>query len=153
MAKAYVKHDYAVTGRDYVETDGGDTPGGGGADYSPEIHKAGKWYDGSDLYECSYSTEWAVAAGTSGSKTQSFTLNVPDIKDLIWYEIIPISLDSTKSAVQGNAPRASAFSVSVAGDITVSTGQVSFLTVTANSNITWTGFSDMIVRIRFTKTE
>lgn len=28
MAKAYVKHDYAVTGKDYVETDGGDTPGG-----------------------------------------------------------------------------------------------------------------------------
>lgn len=152
MAKAYVKHDYAVTGRDYVETDGGDTPAGG-ADYSPEIHKVGKWYDGSDLYECTYSTEWAVAAGTSGTKTQSLTVNVPNVKDLVWYEIIPISLDSTKSAVQGNASRASAFSVTVAGDITVANGQVSFLTVTANSNITWTGFSDVLVRIRFTATE
>ena len=29
MAKAYVKHDYAVTGRDYVETEGGGGGGGG----------------------------------------------------------------------------------------------------------------------------
>ena len=28
MARAYVKHDYAVTGRDYVEIEGGDTPAG-----------------------------------------------------------------------------------------------------------------------------
>ena len=28
MSRLYVQHDYAVTGRDYVETDGGDTPGG-----------------------------------------------------------------------------------------------------------------------------
>ena len=154
MSKLYVQHDYAVTGRDYVETDGGDTPAGGGsAGYDMEEHVVGKWIDGSDLYECTYSTEWAVAASTSGARTQTLELNVPDVKDLIWFEMIPISLNSAASAVQGNATRASAFALTVAGDITVSSSKVNFLTVTANANLTWTGFSDVIVKIRYTKTE
>lgn len=49
MAKAYVKHDYAVTGRDYVETEGGG--GGGGGNYSTEKHQVGTWIDGSPIYE------------------------------------------------------------------------------------------------------
>lgn len=49
MAKAYVKHDYTVTGRDYVETEGGE--GGGGVNYSTEEHVIGTWTDGSTLYE------------------------------------------------------------------------------------------------------
>ena len=154
MSKAYVQRDTAVTGKYYVETEGGgDTPAGGGADYSFEEHKVGKWYDGSDIYECTYSTEWSIAAGTSGAQNRSLQVNAPNIKDLIWYEIIPISLNSLNSAVQGNAPRALAFSLTVTGDITVSAGVVSFLTVTANANLTWTGFTDVIVRIRYTKTE
>ena len=41
MAKAFVKHDYAVTGRDYVETEGGgDTPAGG-ISYSTDEHIIG----------------------------------------------------------------------------------------------------------------
>lgn len=155
MAKAYVQRDTAVTGKYYVETEGGgDTPaGGGGADYSLEERKIGKWYDGSDLYECTYSTGWSVAASTSGAKTQTLELDVPDVKDLIWYEMIPVTRSSANSAVQGNAPRASAFSLTVAGDITVGSGKVDFLTVTANANLTWSGFSDVIVKIRYTKTE
>lgn len=146
MGKLYLQHDYRVTGRDYVETDGG-------VDYSLEERKIGKWYDGSDLYECCYSTEWSVAASTSESKNQTLELNVPDVKDLIYYEMIPITRSSAYSAVQGNATRSSVFALTVAGDITVSSGKVNFHTVTANANLTWTGFSDVIVKIRYTKTE
>lgn len=54
MAKAYVKHDYAVTGRDYVETDGGDTPGGG-ISYSTEEQDTGlKWINGKSIYQKTY---------------------------------------------------------------------------------------------------
>lgn len=154
MAKAYVQRDTAVTGKYYVETEGGgDTPAGGGADYSLEERKIGKWYDGSDLYECTYSSEWAVAASTSVAQTHTIELSVPDVKDLIWYEMIPVTRNSANSSVQGNAPRASAFSLTVVGDITVGSDKVNFLTVTANANLTWTGFSDVIVKIRYTKTE
>lgn len=44
MAKAYVKHDYTVTGRDYVETEGGGG-GDGGVNYSTEEHVIGKVAD------------------------------------------------------------------------------------------------------------
>lgn len=51
MAKAYVKHDYAVTGRDYVETEGGGG-GGGGVSYSTEEQDTGlTWIDGSPIYQ------------------------------------------------------------------------------------------------------
>lgn len=44
MSKLYLQHDYAVTGRDYVETEGGDTPAGG-VNYSTEEHVIGKVAD------------------------------------------------------------------------------------------------------------
>lgn len=50
MAKAYVKHDYAVTGRDYVETEGGDTPAGG-ISYSTEEKQVGTGLEGEPLYQ------------------------------------------------------------------------------------------------------
>ena len=51
MAKAYVKHDYAVTGRDYVETEGGGGSGGG-VSYSTEEQDTGlTWIDGSKVYQ------------------------------------------------------------------------------------------------------
>lgn len=55
MAKAYVKHDYAVTGRDYVETEGGgDTPAGG-ISYSTEEQDTGlKWLDEKPIYQKTY---------------------------------------------------------------------------------------------------
>lgn len=154
MSKAFVQRDTAVTGKYYVETEGGgDTPAGGSAGYDMEEHVVGKWTDGSDLYECTYSSGWAVAASTSGAQKSTIELDVPNVKDLIWYEMIPISRSNANSAVQGNAPRSSAFSLTVAQDITVSSGKVAFLMVTANANLTWTGFSDVIVKIRYTKTE
>lgn len=58
MSKLYLQHDYQVTGRDYVETDGGDTPGG---TYSEEEHIVGAWLDGSPIYE----------------RTQHITLDTP----------------------------------------------------------------------------
>ena len=55
MAKAYVKHDYAVTGRDYVDTEGG--AGGGGVNYSAEEQDTGlKWLDGNTIYQTTFDT-------------------------------------------------------------------------------------------------
>ena len=62
MAKAYVKHDYAVTGRDYVETEGGGG-GGGGVDYSTEEQDTGlKWIDDSSIYQKTIVYTNAIAA-------------------------------------------------------------------------------------------
>lgn len=125
--------------------------GGGGINYSATEQVVGKWYDGTDLYECTFSSGWAVAAQTSSAQTRSLTLNPSGIKDLIWYELIPVTLNSLNSAVQGNARRADVFSLIVNGDITVSSGTVGFLNVTAGANLTWIGFSDVIVKLRYTK--
>ena len=52
MAKAFVQRDTAVTGKYFVETDGGDTPAGGGISYSTEEQDTGlKWIDGSPIYQ------------------------------------------------------------------------------------------------------
>lgn len=60
MAKAYVKHDYAVTGRDYVETEGGDTPAGG-ISYSTEEQDTGlTWIDDSKIYQRTVDLEEAL---------------------------------------------------------------------------------------------
>ena len=59
MAKAYVKHDYAVTGRDYVETEGGDTPAGG-VSYSTEEREIGTWIDDSPVYERTFVLDEAL---------------------------------------------------------------------------------------------
>lgn len=58
MAKAYVKHDYAVTGRDYVETEGGGG-GGGGVNYSTDEQDTGLiWVDGtSHIFQKTYILE------------------------------------------------------------------------------------------------
>ena len=64
MAKAYVKHDYAVTGRDYVETEGGDTPAGG-INYSTEEQDTGlKWLNGEAIYQKTFTGTFSMT-GTS----------------------------------------------------------------------------------------
>lgn len=51
MSKLYLQHDYQVTGKDYVETEGGDTPAGG-ISYSTEEQDTGlKWIDGKSIYQ------------------------------------------------------------------------------------------------------
>lgn len=51
MSKLYLQHDYQVTGKDYVETEGGDTPAGG-VSYSTEEQDTGlTWVDGSKIYQ------------------------------------------------------------------------------------------------------
>lgn len=61
MAKAYVKHDYAVTGRDYVETEGGDTPAGGGINYSTDEQDTGlKWIDDRAVYQKTFTGSTAA---------------------------------------------------------------------------------------------
>lgn len=69
MAKAYVKHDYAVTGRDYVETEGGDTPAGG-ISYSTEEQDTGlTWIDGSKIYQKTFTSSYVTVSGTNWQTT------------------------------------------------------------------------------------
>lgn len=85
MAKAYVKHDYAVTGRDYVETEGGgDTPAGG-ISYSTEEQDTGlTWIDGSKIYQRTVDLETAlnIPANSFANTTLSNTglAKVIDVK-------------------------------------------------------------------------
>lgn len=73
MAKAYVKHDYAVTGRDYVETDGGDTPAGG-IDYSTEEQDTGrKWIDGSKIYQITVDLDVPLSIAASSFANTSLS--------------------------------------------------------------------------------
>lgn len=54
MSKLYLQHDYQVTGKDYVETEGGDTPAGG-ISYSTEEQDTGlTWIDGKKIYQRVY---------------------------------------------------------------------------------------------------
>lgn len=60
MTKAYVKHDYAVTGRDYVETEGGGG-GGGGVNYSTEEQDTGlKWLNGETIYQKTFTGAFSM---------------------------------------------------------------------------------------------
>ena len=82
MAKAYVKHDYAVTGRDYVETEGGDTPAGG-ISYSTDEQDTGlKWVDCKSIYQTTYALE-NITSSTSAFSLGVTTGNIPDFGMLI----------------------------------------------------------------------
>ena len=152
MSKLYLQHDYKVTGRDYVETDGGDTPGGGGVNYTFEEREVGVWTDGSKLYECCFSSGWSVAANTGTAVTQTLTITPSDIDKLIYYEMIPLSRSAANCAVQGIPSRINNFALVCAGDIILNASQVKFKDVRADSSITWVGFTDVIIKIRYTKT-
>lgn len=66
MAKAYVQRDTAVTGKYYVETEGGgDTPAGG-ISYSTEEQDTGlKWLDGKSIYQKTVVYTNAIAANST----------------------------------------------------------------------------------------
>lgn len=65
MSRSYVKHDYAVTGKDYVEIDGGDTPAAGGINYSTEEQDTGlKWIDGKEIYQITLTGTTGAVAST-----------------------------------------------------------------------------------------
>lgn len=80
MAKAYVKHDYAVTGRDYVETEGGgDTPAGG-IDYSTEEQDTGlKWIDGKSIYQKTIDFEEQIGVSHSSWTNTTIAMSVDKI--------------------------------------------------------------------------
>ena len=81
MAKYYIKHDYKITGKDYVETDGGDTPGG--VPYSTEEQDTGlTWIDGSPIYQKTFSSEFVTVTGT-GWETTDIDLTGLAVKDII----------------------------------------------------------------------
>ena len=62
MAKAYVKRELA-TGKWYTDVDGGDTPAGGGIDYSTEEQDTGlKWIDEKAVYCKTFSVEKSAPA-------------------------------------------------------------------------------------------
>ena len=76
MAKAYVQRDTAVTGKYYVETDGGDTPGGG-IDYSTEEQDTGlKWIDGKKLYRI-------TVTGNFSGTTFNFNTGITEMRPKI----------------------------------------------------------------------
>ena len=82
MSKLYVQHDYAIKGKDYVETDGGDTPAGG-VDYSTEEQDTGlKWVDGSKIYQTTYELE-NIRSSTSVFSLGITIGNIPDFSTLI----------------------------------------------------------------------
>lgn len=65
MSKLYVQHDYKVTGRDYVDTEGGEG-GGGGVNYSTEEQATGlKWIDGSAIYQKTFDLNVSESGSTS----------------------------------------------------------------------------------------
>ena len=73
MSKLYVQHDYQVTGKDYVETDGG---GGGGTniDYSEGVVDTGdKWTDGKKIYAVAVAGTTPATAGSGASVGDDLT--------------------------------------------------------------------------------
>lgn len=60
MGKAYIKKDLTV-GKYYADVEGG---AGGGASYSTDEVKIGKWIDGSDLYEKTFDTAVNISSNT-----------------------------------------------------------------------------------------
>lgn len=81
MSKLYLQHDYQVTGKDYVETDGGDTPAGG-ISYSTEERVIGKWIDGKPLYQITIELPESVAIPANAWTT------VTDVTDLSIKELV-----------------------------------------------------------------
>ena len=66
MTKAFVKHDYAVTGRDYVETEGGgDTPAGGISYSTTEQDTGLKWIDNKPIYQITYDISSITSSNTN----------------------------------------------------------------------------------------
>ena len=95
MARAYVKHDYAVTGRDYVETDGGDTPAGG-LSYSTEEQDTGlKWIDDKSIYQITIDLENAVTI------PQNTTTSVCSVSDLGIDTLVNIVIKPGKTSICG----------------------------------------------------
>lgn len=82
MAKAFVQRDTAVTGKYYVESEGG-SGGGGGVNYSTEEQDTGlKWIDGGSIYQTTYALE-NITSSTSTFNLGITTGNIPDFGMLI----------------------------------------------------------------------
>ena len=139
MAKAYVKHDYAVTGRDYVETEGGDTPASGGINYSTDEHEVGTWIDGSTLYE--KTVDFGALPNTT---IKSVAHGISDLKDIVYI-----------SAVTKNGSNQFA-SIPITNVLTVDQ-QVQIYLDATNINIksgaNYSAWSGCMVTIQYTKTE
>lgn len=80
MSKLYLQHDYQVTGKDYVETEGG--AGGGGVNYSTEEQVIGNWTDGKPLYQITIELAEAVTIPANTWTTVS-DVSALDIKELV----------------------------------------------------------------------
>lgn len=84
MSKLYLQHDYAVTGRDYV-----DTPAGG-IDYSTEEQDTGrKWIDGSAIFVKSWIWDSPVSiAGNSVVSLESSGVTLTGANCIINAEVV-----------------------------------------------------------------
>lgn len=78
MAKAFVQRDTAVTGKYFVDAEGGG--GAGGVDYSTEEQATGlKWIDGKDLYQITVTGNFS---GTSFNYNTGITEMRPKIVNI-----------------------------------------------------------------------
>lgn len=95
MSKLYLQHDYQVTGKDYVETEGGDTPAGG-VSYSTEEQDTGlKWIDGKSIYQITIDLENAVTV-PQNTETSICSVSAYSIDTLVKAIIKP-----NKNAIAG----------------------------------------------------
>lgn len=133
MSKLYLQHDYQVTGRDYVETDGGDTPGGA-HNYSTDEQVIGTWTDGKPLYE--KTIEFPI---TQSNGYTNYTHGISDI--------VPISCEGYAASSDGT-------NIYSAGANTISSLGFAFNTEYVNayqSGSYFVGYNARVV-IRYTKT-
>lgn len=141
MSKLYLQHDYAVTGRDYVDTEGGDTPAGG-ISYSTEEQDTGlTWVDGKKIYQKTIYIETATLVNS--------TPYVSAALDIAFDKVFSSELVADQGTTRIYSQ------VSYWNNVSISTARITNdnkiqLSTSSSSSVTWT---DIYVTIRYTKTE
>ena len=165
MAKAYVKHDYAVTGRAYVETEGGgDTPASGGS-YTDEEREIGTWLDGSALYEKTYKlklSELTDLSSTASLISGQVLLDKLNYKNLWIYDGSMFNTAPTNTynilSVPVNYPSSGSYSrANIQINSSVNDGYpfIFYETTYGASQLYGNGLNkyDLSITVRYTKTE
>ena len=142
MSKLYLQHDYQVTGRDYVETEGGgDTPAGG-ISYSTEEQDTGlTWVDDKKIYQKTIYIETATLSSASPYTSAAL--------DIALDKVFSTELIANQSTTRIYSQ------VSMWNSVSLTTARITNdnkiqLSTSSTSSVTWT---DIYVTIRYTKTE
>ena len=140
MAKAYVKRELA-TGKWYADVDGGDTPAGGGIDYSTEEQDTGlKWVDDKPVYQKTI----ALGALPEANQELGYDHGITDLETLIDMRISAIS-STTKVMLPVTEPTGSQYTSFEHVDAT----KVYVKTGSALNLSSYTGYCT----VKYTKTE